>query len=105
MDTIKIAVIPGDGIGTEVMPEGLRVLEAVGALHGIEYSWTNFDWSCEHYARTGAMMMQHLGYNQVHDCVMAAVEQVLREGQCLTRDMGGSASTQELGAAIAGALE
>ena len=56
MDTIKIAVIPGDGIGTEVMPEGLRVLEAAGALHDIEYSWTNFDWSCEHYARTGAMM-------------------------------------------------
>jgi len=53
----------------------------------------------------GAMMMQHLGYTQVHDCVMAAVEQVLREGQCLTRDMGGSASTQELGAAVAGALE
>jgi len=56
MDTLKIAVIPGDGIGTEVMPEGLRVLEAAGALHGLECSWTDFDWSCEHYARTGAMM-------------------------------------------------
>jgi tartrate dehydrogenase/decarboxylase/D-malate dehydrogenase len=56
MDTLKIAVIPGDGIGTEVMPEGLRVLEAAGALHDIECSWTDFDWSCEHYARTGAMM-------------------------------------------------
>ena len=53
----------------------------------------------------GAMMMRHLGYTEVHDCIMAAVEQVLRQGQCLTRDMGGSASTQELGAAIAGALE
>jgi tartrate dehydrogenase/decarboxylase/D-malate dehydrogenase len=56
MRTINIAVIPGDGIGTEVMPEGLRVLEAAGALHGVEFNWHHFDWSCEHYARTGAMM-------------------------------------------------
>jgi len=56
MRKINIAVIPGDGIGTEVMPEGLRVLEAAGALHGVQFSWQEFDWSCEYYARTGAMM-------------------------------------------------
>ena len=52
----KIAVIPGDGIGNEVMPEGVRVLEA--ALKGSEVSLDliNFDWSCEHFARTGKMM-------------------------------------------------
>ena len=35
----KIAVIPGDGIGNEVVPEGIRVLEAVGARFGIDYAW------------------------------------------------------------------
>jgi len=56
MDKVNIAVIPGDGIGREVMPEGLRVLEAAGKLHGVEYHWQAFDWSCEYFARTGAMM-------------------------------------------------
>jgi tartrate dehydrogenase/decarboxylase/D-malate dehydrogenase len=53
----------------------------------------------------GAMMLQHLGFPAVHDSIMAAVERVLREGRCLTRDMGGTASTEELGKAIAAALE
>jgi tartrate dehydrogenase/decarboxylase/D-malate dehydrogenase len=54
--TLKIALIPGDGIGTEVMPEGVRVLEAAGKIHGIEFEWQNFDWSCERYLETGRMM-------------------------------------------------
>jgi len=53
---LKIAVIPGDGIGKEVMPEGLRVLEAAGKKHGINFQWTEFDWSCETYLKTGRMM-------------------------------------------------
>ncbi len=53
---MKIAVIPGDGIGKEVMPEGLRVLEAAGKKHGIDFQWTEFDWSCETYLKTGRMM-------------------------------------------------
>ena len=53
---MKIAVIPGDGIGKEVMPEGLRVLEAAGKKHGINFQWTEFDWSCETYLKTGRMM-------------------------------------------------
>jgi tartrate dehydrogenase/decarboxylase/D-malate dehydrogenase len=52
----RIAVIPGDGIGKEVLPEGIRVLEAAGRRHGIEFAWTHFDWSCETYAKTGRMM-------------------------------------------------
>ncbi|MDA8961771.1 tartrate dehydrogenase [Congregibacter sp.] len=56
MSTFRIAVIPGDGIGTEVMPEGVRVLEAAGKKHGVSFEWTSFDWSCEHYAKHGAMM-------------------------------------------------
>src|SRR5207247_2338074 len=52
----RIAVIPGDGIGKEVVPEGMRVLEAAGRLFGFELEWKTFDWSCEVYARTGRMM-------------------------------------------------
>jgi tartrate dehydrogenase/decarboxylase/D-malate dehydrogenase len=54
--TLKIALIPGDGIGTEVMPQGVRVLEAAGKKHGIEFDWKEFDWSCERYLETGSMM-------------------------------------------------
>ena len=55
--TYKIAVIPGDGIGKEVMPEGLRVLEAAARRFGITLSLTHIDWaSCDHYTRTGQMM-------------------------------------------------
>ncbi|MBU3066304.1 tartrate dehydrogenase [Nocardia sp. NEAU-G5] len=52
MSTYRIATIPGDGIGVDVTAEAVRVLDAV--LSGIE--WTEFDWSCENYLRTGAMM-------------------------------------------------
>jgi tartrate dehydrogenase/decarboxylase / D-malate dehydrogenase len=52
----KIAVIPGDGIGKEVVPEGIRVLEAAGKRFGFDFEWTTFDWSCERYTKTGAMM-------------------------------------------------
>jgi len=56
MSTLKIAVIPGDGIGWEVVPEGLKVLEAVGAKHGLAYEFTEFDWSCERFHKTGRFM-------------------------------------------------
>ncbi len=51
----RIAVIPGDGIGREVMPEGVRVLEAVGAKHGIRLSFDEFAWSCDWYQQHGRM--------------------------------------------------
>ncbi len=56
MKTFKIAVIPGDGIGKEVVPEGLRVLEAAGRRFDLKFSLKHFDWSCETYAKTGKMM-------------------------------------------------
>jgi tartrate dehydrogenase/decarboxylase / D-malate dehydrogenase len=52
----RIAVIPGDGIGKEVVPEGMRVLEAAGRRFGFDLEWTTFDWSCERYAKVGSMM-------------------------------------------------
>lgn len=53
---VNVAVVPGDGIGTEVMEPTLRVLEEVGVRHGLEFGWQHYDWSCEHYTRTGRMM-------------------------------------------------
>src|SRR5690242_5452290 len=47
--THRIAVMPGDGIGKEVMPEGQRVLEAVAKQFGIDLAFTHFDWSCDYY--------------------------------------------------------
>lgn len=52
----RIAAIPGDGIGTEVLPVGQRVANAAAARFGFEIKWTEFDWSCRRYRRTGAMM-------------------------------------------------
>ena len=54
--TYRIASIPGDGIGKEVMIEGIRVLDAVAAKYDFKLDWKAFDWSCEYYARHGAMM-------------------------------------------------
>ena len=56
MTSYSIACIPGDGIGNEVVPEGLRVLHAVAARFGLNLRCTNFDWSCETYKATGKMM-------------------------------------------------
>ena len=55
--THRIAVIPGDGIGKEVMPEGLRVLQAAAERFGITLQFDHFDFaSCDHYERTGQML-------------------------------------------------
>jgi tartrate dehydrogenase/decarboxylase/D-malate dehydrogenase len=52
----RVAVIPGDGIGHEVVPAGQSVLDAAARKRGFTFDWRAFDWSCERYARTGAMM-------------------------------------------------
>lgn len=55
--TFKIAVIPGDGIGQEVMPEGLRVLEAAARRFQLDLQFTHIDWaSCDYYQQHGQMM-------------------------------------------------
>jgi tartrate dehydrogenase/decarboxylase/D-malate dehydrogenase len=57
MSTHQIAVIPGDGIGVEVMGEGLRVLDAAARRFGIEFSFKHIDWACcDWYERHGQMM-------------------------------------------------
>ena len=56
MKQFRVAVIPGDGIGKEVMPEGLRALEAAGRKFGIQWKFDELDWSCDYYAKHGRMM-------------------------------------------------
>ena len=52
----RIALMPGDGIGKEVLPEGQRVLEAAAHKFGVELAFVHFDWSCDYYAKHGTMM-------------------------------------------------
>jgi tartrate dehydrogenase/decarboxylase/D-malate dehydrogenase len=56
MPGYRVVVIPGDGIGNEVVPEGIRVLEAVGSRFGITFTWDEKDWSCDRYQQTGRFM-------------------------------------------------
>lgn len=56
MQAQRIAVIPGDGIGKEVVPEGMRVLQAAATRFGIQFQWDEFDWSCDYYLKHGKMM-------------------------------------------------
>ena len=56
--TFRIAVIPGDGIGQEVVPEGLRVLDRLAKSAGgrFAFAYETFPWGCEYYLKTGRMM-------------------------------------------------
>jgi tartrate dehydrogenase/decarboxylase/D-malate dehydrogenase len=56
MKTYRIATIPGDGIGTEVVPEGIRVVDAAARRHGFSLAWETLPWSCGYYRETGRMM-------------------------------------------------
>jgi len=56
MKTYRIAVIPGDGIGKEVIPVGQSVADKVAASCGFNLKWTTFDWSCDRFVSEGAMM-------------------------------------------------
>lgn len=57
MKKFEISVIPGDGIGREVMPEAIRVLDALADIHGgIKLGYQYYPWSCEYYLEHGVMM-------------------------------------------------
>ncbi|WML44881.1 tartrate dehydrogenase [Neobacillus sp. PS3-40] len=57
MNTLEIAVIPGDGIGKEVVPASLKVLDAVAEVHGgLKFKYSEFPWSCDYYLEHGKMM-------------------------------------------------
>src|ERR1700683_5800655 len=52
----RIAVVPGDGIGKETVPEALKVMDVVSRRFGFGFELAHYDWSCETYRQTGAMM-------------------------------------------------
>ena len=52
----RIALIPGDGIGLEVVPEGVRVLQEIAGRHNFSMKFTEFPYSCDYYSRHGVMM-------------------------------------------------
>jgi tartrate dehydrogenase/decarboxylase/D-malate dehydrogenase len=67
MDSYRIAVIPGDGIGVEVIPEGLRVLRRAGEVTGrFSIETTEYPWSCAWYLEHGRMMPED-GIDQLRD--------------------------------------
>jgi tartrate dehydrogenase/decarboxylase / D-malate dehydrogenase len=70
MKPYRIAVIAGDGIGKEVMPEGVRVLDAAARRFGIALAFDHFDWSCDNYDKHGWWMppdwRERIG---AHDCI------------------------------------
>lgn len=70
MASYRFACIPGDGIGKEVMPEGIRVLDAVASRFQLDFSYDHFDWSCEYFSQHGQMMPED-GLDQIrhHDAV------------------------------------
>ena len=52
----RIAVVPGDGIGPEVIAQGMRVLERIDRRHALELEFTHFGWNADEYLRTGISM-------------------------------------------------
>ena len=67
----NIAVIAGDGIGNEVIPEAMRVLEAVGRKYDLSFKFDEKDWSCERFHKTGMMMPKDgLASIREHDSIL-----------------------------------
>ena len=56
MTTYRVAVIPGDGIGREVIPAAIRTLETAAERFGFRFAWEHFPWGSEHYFAHGRMM-------------------------------------------------
>ena len=54
--TYHIALIPGDGIGKEVVPEAVRIMKILSNQHDFKMTFTEFPYSCENYLKTGSMM-------------------------------------------------
>jgi tartrate dehydrogenase/decarboxylase/D-malate dehydrogenase len=56
MRAYKIAVVPGDGIGPEVIGAGCEILDAIAAASNFRFEFEHFDWGSDYYRRTGVMM-------------------------------------------------
>lgn len=72
MKEISVAVIPGDGIGKEVVPAAQSVLDAAAEVHGgFRLRYEAFDWSCEYYTKHGRMMPENgIDLLRPHDAIL-----------------------------------
>jgi 3-isopropylmalate dehydrogenase len=70
-----IAVIPGDGVGPEVIDEGLRVLRRTGEIEGVEFETVSFPFGAEHYLKTGELMPASIisEYKQMDAILLGAI--------------------------------
>ncbi|MDT0570270.1 tartrate dehydrogenase [Streptomyces sp. DSM 3412] len=67
----SVAVIPGDGIGSEVVPAAVAAVDAVAAVHGFTVRWTEYPWGSDHYRRHGRMMaVDGLDLLSRHDAIL-----------------------------------
>lgn len=66
MKSYHISLIPGDGIGKEVVPDSVQVLKKLAALSGIGFSFSSYDYSCEYFKQHGRMMPED-GLNRLRD--------------------------------------
>ncbi len=64
MAMTTVAVIEGDGIGKEVVPQGVAVVEAAARVFGLDIGWDRFDWGCDYHAGSGRMMPEN-GLDQI----------------------------------------
>jgi tartrate dehydrogenase/decarboxylase/D-malate dehydrogenase len=64
--SLSVAVIPGDGIGLEIVPAAMPVIEAAAGRHDATIDWTHYDWGSDFYRRTGSMMPDD-GLDQLRD--------------------------------------
>ncbi len=67
MNTYQITLLPGDGIGQEVIPASVEVLNKAAALGGFQLKYKSYDYSCEHYKNHGKMMPDD-GLDRLRDC-------------------------------------
>lgn len=66
----QIALVPGDGIGLEVVPAAVRVLDAVADRHDVQLAWSELDWGSDYYHRHGRMMpVDGLDRLSTHDAI------------------------------------
>ncbi|MDF1536842.1 MAG: tartrate dehydrogenase [bacterium] len=66
-NSYKLTLVPGDGIGREMIPEGVRVLDALAAQHGFSLKYEEFPYSCDYYREHGRMMPED-GIDRMSQC-------------------------------------
>lgn len=103
MKTYRIASIPGDGIGNEVIPAGIEVLRSLAAREAFRLEFQSFDWSSKRYKDKGAYIPEG-GLDELKKFDAIFFGAVVTAKQIFTPDLGGSARTQDVTEAVKSAL-